>query len=864
MTIKNIIDSYNDLSDFAGSQSIMGNIKRSSNAVVDTSAQAAIDAGQYALGVPDKLLDAVGEGGKRLRDSLGEKFLPEELENQLEARPEGKTPTKEITDEQWIRQVMFIPRQSLSVTTASSARAENISRNREFTEGIVNFSDTTLGGNRSINPRPQFTEYADQNVDTLLFNVNDDSELRRSKTSGTGTGGMGRYYYEAVDQNAQRIFMNFGVPQFNSLGNFFSKFYDPDQGKAANTGASGGILYTAGKVIGYMFFIPIHLVLNFAHGVYNIYKFLKREPRSRYYFMKPTMELYWAMVTTIVNTMSVNMGILPDYDPSKDSNQGEAAKDIAAKGAVIDKDAEGSGQLLSDNAALLRDKGLGKEEFEAYQRMLPDIFRNNNGGIDARAVATRYQKLANLHYAALERVSEGSQSLDETYSRLIATIKERRSTIDESLSTEQMKDFVANYAKSDLGSGRGVIDLATALTDPTVAANAQEINSVETTTSMSLIGNIAGAQFAASTVPATAPDATKAESEKIVLTDEQVKAQTLDGAGSIQAEAASKGVTGENSNWWPDAFRDGGDSYWEAGRKDGWAWTSFVVDYSSSISESVSNSTKSSSIAESMNSKSSEARNLMFNVAGGNIGDGVISGMIESVIGGVKNVVQGVANSVGLQGLSALGGAAFADIPDFWDNSSASLPNNNYTIKLISPYGNPMSLFINIYFPLAMLLAGAVPRTTGQNSYTSPFLCSLWHKGRSQIQLGLITDISITRGTSNVAWNIHDQAVAIDVSFSVTNLSKMLHMPISPEVGLKDILGLNLFNESNNFTDYMAVLAGLGLPEQFYHKPNLKRQHVLSLATWDTWASKTNFALGFFHATTPGVIINALSQEAAF
>jgi hypothetical protein len=78
-----------------------------------------------------------------------------------------------------------------------------------------------------------------------------------------------------------------------------------------------------------------------------------------------------------------------------------------------------------------------------------------------------------------------------------------------------------------------------------------------------------------------------------------------------------------------------------------------------------------------------------------------------------------------------------------------------------------------------MLLAGALPLSTGKSSYTSPFICELYDRGRCQIRLGMVESLSISRGTSNLAFNLKGNALALQVSFSVVDLSSILHMPIS-------------------------------------------------------------------------------------
>jgi hypothetical protein len=86
----------------------------------------------------------------------------------------------------------------------------------------------------------------------------------------------------------------------------------------------------------------------------------------------------------------------------------------------------------------------------------------------------------------------------------------------------------------------------------------------------------------------------------------------------------------------------------------------------------------------------------------------------------------------------------------------------------------------NIYIPLAMIMAGALPLATGKQSYTSPFLCEVHDRGRLLTRLGIIDSLSITRGTSNLGFNNVGKAMSMEISFSVLDLSSIMSMPIRP------------------------------------------------------------------------------------
>ena len=684
----------------------------------------------------------------------------------------------EKKDVDWIRQSLFL---NYRKPGGPSARTILGLRGQQVSISTLSFADTSLGGNRSINPRPQFTKLADPNLDSLLV-----GNVVNGKATNATSMGMGRYYAENIDSNAQRIYMQFGIPAFNSLTNFFSTFYDPGQGKMANSGrVSNDVLFTAGKFLGYMTLWNISPILGVGNLLYGYakkaYHDITKEPLSKYYYMKSTMPLYWSTVTVIVNALTVNMHLAQGID---ENTKRESKKNPTSQ-------------------------GITRADVDTLNKLLPDIFRNGNGGIDVRAVANRYQRLADAHENAFSDILENSNTEEEARTKIIAYLKKQNTNYGV-VEPDNLNKHLTDYTNSVSGTGEHLIDK---------------------------LGEDSG--------KLAATDNTAPEKDNIV---EQAISSSIDAVSGLWT-GLSEHLT---------KYKD----FTIAEARDGSAFVSFIVDYQATVSESFSNNSKPSDIATSMNATASSFRNKTYNLAGGNIGEGIGANTVEAIVGGIGDVLSGIVSSFGVPGLAAMGGKAFIDMPEFWDSSTTSLPANNYNIQLRSPYGNSVSILTNIMVPLAMLLAGVTPRTTGRNSYTGPFLCKLWHKGRVQVQLGMITSMTITRGTGSVGWNIKDQPTGIDVSFSVANLSKMLHMPISTDLSVDEIIGLNMFDEDTNFTDYMAVLASLGLAEQYYDKPRWALKRARGAQNFENWLSVSNFA-NWTIDTTVGSFISGVAKQAA-
>ena len=676
-----------------------------------------------------------------------------------------KIVNNEQRDSDWIRYALFIPQRKGGV---GSAKTDFDRPGREFTHTNLFFSDTSLGGNRAINPKPQFNDITDPISPSLLVAL-----TKSGKVTETKSYGMGRYYGEAIESNARRIYMQFGIPGFNSLSNFFTNFYDIQQGQLMNTGTMYKTFFTIGKWIGYITLFPVVFTLNTSVFLYKAAASIQNRPLSKFYYVKPNMFLYWSAVTTMVNALAVNMRLIQGIDQND--------------------------KTLTDGKT---DVGLKPSDVLTLNKLLPDIFKNDKGGIDIFNVATRYQRLLDAHNKAIADIYDSA----DTEVEIEAKIQAWMAAPFIKSSPQKAKPFsemVTEYMKSGQATGEGTDDANGSITT----------------------NNTNGASPANGATANTTPQPGATDNSFI--------------------DSATKLWSGLSHNLFK--FKN----YATAELQQGGAYVCFNVDHSQTVNESFSNSTRQSDIASSMNDISKSTRQKLFNFANGNLGGGLIGEVISGITGAIVGLVAGGLHVVKADGLAALGGKAFVDIPEMWDDSDGSFANASYNITLRSPYGNPTSIFINILVPLAMLLAGALPRSTGRNSWTSPMLCKLWDPGRCQVDIGIIDSITITRGTGNNGWNLINQATGIDVSFSVKNLSKMLHMPVvsdtSFEEKVEQALGISgIFDEPNNFTNYMAILSGLGVNDQTMFSSKWALARAKSLANFDSQMSASAWASRLF------------------
>lgn len=628
------------------------------------------------------------------------------------------------------------------------------------------------------------------------------SGINVENTTGDSPRGMGMYYSTAIDDNSQNIFMRFGVPEYTGSISFFSGFNDIEASLLARTGRVP-ITFYAGQVVGAI--VGLRLLPFVLIGA--MFKFLLGRTHSKYYYLRPTMHTYWNRVNFIANNIAVSMGLIQKVPVSQLELEAELEDPMSL---------QNNGQLL-----------------EMAHQAAPRIFRKD-GGVDAYYIANRVQTLAiQRRNLLVDRLSKptSAQQLQQTANRLMyeekirmtqnntfeAMMDQQTSSPNGKPSPEFSEDTFSTSVKAEMER-----ETSAALSGGTETADVAN----EQPATMNADGSVNAQQEWTNT--------TYADQTYVPMWDYYVKGQ--------------EGTLVKKEGWIRNLITSMQSNF-----NRGYEYVGFKVDATGPISSSFSNQAGEPQISSDINNFSSGMASKRFSFSNGATG---IPG-VDSVLGGVKDFALGLAAGVDLAGLISLAGSSYVDIPDHWQSSSADLPTEQYSIPLRSPYGNKLSRFMNLMFPLSMLLAAALPISHGRQSWGSPFLCELYSIGRTIKRLAMIENLSVTHGVGNLGFNRSNESLAIDVTMSVKDMNRLFHAPI--DTGFKWSAPLKgVFDDDNAFNDYISVLSSTGMAELTVPTRRFAKNINLRLAQMDSFWSTSNLTMAVAD-TQPARFVKALA-----
>ncbi len=238
----------------------------------------------------------------------------------------------------------------------------------------------------------------------------------------------------------------------------------------------------------------------------------------------------------------------------------------------------------------------------------------------------------------------------------------------------------------------------------------------------------------------------------------------------------------------------------------------FYINSEASFQDSFSNETTESSLATTINALSDRAREIQFllGTASSAVGEAFdkvdatlssikdqINSIVEKVAGG-NSIFTTIANSV--KTIVSGGRLLF---PNIWANSNFS-KSYNISIKLITPSYDKISWWLNIYVPLCHLMALVLPRSEYINSYTTPFIIKAFYKGMFNIDMGIITEMTFTKGKEG-SWTKDALPTIVDVTFTIQDLYCAMGMTSTGNM----YKGFTLQNVAE--MDYIANLCGINI-----------------------------------------------------
>jgi len=114
--------------------------------------------------------------------------------------------------------------------------------------------------------------------------------------------------------------------------------------------------------------------------------------------------------------------------------------------------------------------------------------------------------------------------------------------------------------------------------------------------------------------------------------------------------------------------------------------------------------------------------------------------------------------------------------PELWDDGGGYSRSVSFDFNFTSPYGDPLSIFKYVYVPFCALLCFTLPRAADDNGYVSPFFVRADMPGLFTCDLGIVSNLSYTRGGPNGLFTKDGLPRSISGNFTIDDLYPYLAM----------------------------------------------------------------------------------------
>lgn len=760
---------------------------------------------------------------------------------------------------------------------------------RKLSGADFKYMGSGFGEDVVINPRPQFTPFADIRRPGLW--AGGSTSIKTPENISSYFVGMGRAYSDMFHDNRQVVHIRFGVTQYKGLLTFFTGFYDQSAAILARQGRAS-IAYYFGYVAGSLATLWLAPFVLAGQAV----KYLLGRNSSSYMSLKPAMPLYWLRANTIMNNIGANLGIIARTFENTGLYDG--------KKEVLDAQGKPVSTAGVNDLADLNDAQNSQYYKESMYRLMPDIW-DRNGQLDLqKAVNQGIRKQREHNNRVNEQANKlGANTATSVFKTIIAELNKPitgtkypamataeyvklyhggvlGSIKDKNLDSDNVGDAV--QAKIDAGDADGLKKLASdasateggnaAVADGTgdagagapelAAATEGNVEPAPTATAESqAIAEAAGVNTGVSSTEIGAMLKKAKATEMLTTTRPKETAEATDQEKlAQQAESAE----GQDKNYfskkfdilqgWMSSFSDELENEWNRGS----AFLNLEINYTGAGSMNLSNSSKETTISGTMKGVSGAARDTRISASDFKTGFGFVDAGMQMM----QDLFTGGLDAVKMSGLMALAGNAFTVFPKQWDDSTVSVPTANFTIELRSFTGNDIHNYMTLYPTIACLLAGAVCPSTGPQSYTAPFVLEAYSRGAFAIRYGMISSLTIRHGVGNLGYNDNRRPIAFEIDVELADLTGFYHTSISNGASPINIFK-RVFDDDNSFNDYISTITGLSIDDMVDPRRKFSLNMAKQMANVRSWWSPSQVSSRLVNST-PITVLNKIFGPSTF
>lgn len=690
----------------------------------------------------------------------------------------------------------------------------------------TSYFSTAFGDNKYINPLPGFG-----------FNTDPSPAIATENGILNKNGSLGRYYKRIYDDNAVLLTMTAGAPEFTGILRFVTNAFDYASSLITNKGRAPSYIFYISQAAASIAFLPMQV---FGVGM-NFIAFMSGTPKNQWYYVKPTMGLYAAAAQGILNDLMVGAGIaLTAFNDTK-----------SFQGNVSYGDTEYNTGTLSGYTE--SDEYNTKKANYAYMSSLYRDSINEDGTLDVVKYITRGARKYRYFLNSVKR-------LDKTIGNNQITVLEKDRKIEEIL-TKLVKDpdfvngnmdgvdrkgtaYYLNREYQLVGKQRSddemiQPEIASAYYDPAVASQVRPVSAD-------------GTKNYYSTGSDTLVDKLKEKNSNLPGNNAVNATGDFSNGSALKPESPYSQVdvneTISEDGWFSEVFSLLKDVF--LGGMDG---VTFRVEGATGpVTDSFGNETKQSEVASFFNGTVSAVNDFRFNTQGGTTGIGIVDGILDRI----KEAAAGLAagSVVGNIPLALMSNSRVI-IPESWSDSNTNLHTESYEIYCEAMYGEPYSIATQVLLPVALLMPFFTPVATGGSSYTSPFMCKAFCRGRTVINLGMVKNATITFGEGEAGWTKSRLPRNARIRLDIADLNPVMSIPITRlknplEVFNATATSGKYLGEIGKYNDWVTRVTGQEWLNTIL-KFNKLNQHV------------TRFKNDFEHIFSPGNIAGVVSDSIA-